>query len=348
MTIQTPPGTQGTSVQAGTGAPERVGTPLRETLGRLQSRFPLVQGLVFIAAFTYGAVTMPGFASFPSIRSMLVLASLIGIAALGQTLVVLLGGFDLSVAGFIVAGALMVTQFTTTFNMPFGAAFVLMIVGASLLGGIVGYICHRFKAQPLIVTLAMGSIAIGIVQGPTGGSGSGSAPQWLSSLTSPISTTFGIPIPPIVAIWVALIALMWFFLYRTVWGRKLFAAGANGRAADLALVRTRRVWILVFAFSAVAAAITGVALAGFAGSVDANLGNPYLFQGLAAVIVGGTAFGGPGDYLRTSGGALLLTVLAVVLLGAGLSSADQNILYGVMILGAMTIYGRERGLRDRV
>ena len=242
----------------------------------------------------------------------------------------------------------MVTQFTTAFQLPFGVALVLMVAGSALLGGLVGYICHRFHAQPIIVTLAMGSIAIGIVQGPTGGSGAGSAPQWLSSLTSPISTTFGLPVPPIVAIWVVLVAVMGLFLYRTTWGRKLFAAGANGRAADLALVRTRRVWILVFAFSAVAAGFTGVALAGFAGSVDANLGNPYLFQGLAAVIVGGTAFGGPGDYLRTSGGALLLTVLTVVLLGVGLSAADQNILYGVMIMGAMTLYGRERGLRDRV
>lgn len=321
---------------------------LKHRLARLQARFPLIQAVVFVAAFSYGAATMPGFASYPSIRSILVLASLVGIAALGQTLVVLLGGFDLSVAGFIVAGALMVTQFTTAFRLPFGVALLLMIAGSALLGGLVGYICHRFNAQPIIVTLAMGSIAIGIVQGPTGGSGAGSAPQWLSSLTSPISTTFGLPVPPIVAIWVALVAAMGLFLYKTTWGRKLFAVGANGRAADLSLVRARRVWIVVFAFSAVAAGFTGVALAGFAGSVDANLGNPYLFQGLAAVIVGGTAFGGPGDYLRTSGGALLLTVLTVVLLGVGLSSADQNILYGVMIMGAMTIYGRERGLRERV
>jgi ribose transport system permease protein len=317
-------------------------------LGRMQTRYPLVQGVIFVVAFGYGALAMPGFASLPSIRSMLVLASLVGIAAIGQTFVVLLGGFDLSVSGFIVAGALMVTQFALRFHVAFGWAFVLMLAGSTVLGGLTGYICHRFRAQPIIVTLAMGSIAVGLVQSQIGGNLGGSAPLWLSDLTSPIGTTFGLPIPPIVVIWVVLMLLLAVVIYRTTWGRRLMATGANPRAAEYSLIRTRKVWIMVFAFSAVAASFAGVLLAGYAGSVDQTIGDPYLFQSLAAVIVGGTAFGGPGDYWRTAGGALLLTVLTVVLLGLGLTGADQNILYGIVILLAMTLYGRERRIRDRV
>ena len=66
------------------------------------------------------------------------------------------------------------------------------------------------------------------------------------------------------------------------------------------------------------------------------------------MIVGGTVFGGPGDYSRTVVGALFLTVVNVVLVGKGATPADQNILYGVAILLAVSLYGRERRLRDRV
>ena len=89
-------------------------------------------------------------------------------------------------------------------------------------------------------------------------------------------------------------------------------------------------------------------VAGFAGSVDSGVGDPYLFQSVVAVIVGGTVFGGPGDYTRTVVGALFLTVVNVVLVGKGAIPADQNIIYGVAILLAVTLYGRERSIRDRI
>ena len=74
-----------------------------------------------------------------------------------------------------------------------------------------------------------------------------------------------------------------------------------------------------------------------------NGGDAYLFQSVVAVIVGGTVFGGPGEYARTSIGALFLTVLVTVLIGHGASPAQQQIVYGVIILAAVAIYGRERG-----
>lgn len=321
---------------------------VRERLSQLQRRFPLIQVGIFLVAFGYGAIAMEGFFSWPSIRSMLVLAALIGIAALGQTLVVILGGFDLSVSGFIVFSALIITQFVSQLSLPFGVGVAVSAAGSLVLGGISGWLCHRFRANPIIVTLAMGTLAVGIIQTQTGGAVTGAAPQWLSGLSAPIATTFGLPIPPIIVIWAVLAVLMWLFLRRTIWGRKLYATGANEVAAQLSLTRVRWVWIGVFAFSALAASFAGILLAGFVGSVDTTLGDPYLFQSLAAVIVGGTAFGGPGDYWRTIGGAILLVVLTTVLTGLGLRGADQNIFYGVIILLAMVLYGRQRTLRDRV
>ena len=142
--------------------------------------------------------------------------------------------------------------------------------------------------------------------------------------------------------------LMALFLHRTPPGRRLMATGANPRAAEYSLIKTRRVWTLAFAFSAVASALVGVLVGGFAGAVDPTVGDPYLFGSVVAVIVGGTVFGGPGDYTRTVLGALFLEVVNVVLIGHGATQADQDIIYGVAILVAVSLYGRERGLRDTI
>jgi ribose transport system permease protein len=314
----------------------------------LQARFPILQVIALIAVFIYGASTLNGLDSSSSIKSILLLAALGGLASCGQTLLILMGGFDMSVSGFIVAGALVVTTLTAKYHVPFAVGLAGAIVVAGLMGAIAGQICHRFKIQPLIVTLGMGSIAVGIVQVQTGGELAASTPPWLSHLASPIATTFGIGIPPLVSMWVVVAILMGVFLHRTGAGRRLMATGANQRAAEFSLINTRKVWTAAFAFSAIASVLVGVLLAGYAGSVDSSLGNPYLFQSVAAVVVGGTVFGGPGDYSRTVIGALFLTVLTTVLVGHGASAADKQILYGAVVLIAVTIYGRDRRIQDRI
>lgn len=321
---------------------------IRERLVGLQRRFPAVQLILLVAVFCYGLATLPGFGNATSIKSILILSALVGIAALGQTVVVLIGGIDLSVAGFIVAGAIIVTQLTSVNKIPFAVALLIAFVGAAILGAGVGYLCHRFTVHPIIVSFAMGAIALGFAQLQTGGKFGGGAPPWLSQMTSPITLTFGVPVPPLVVVWVVVIVLAALFFHKTVPGRRLMATGASPRAAQLLHINTRRVWVMVFAFSAVASVFAGVFLAGFAGNVDSTLGNPYLFQSIAAVIIGGTIFGGPGDYTRTAVGVLLLTVLTTVLVGQGFTGADQQILYGLIILAAMAVYGRERRLRDQV
>jgi ribose transport system permease protein len=318
------------------------------TLGDFQARFPLFQVVALVAVFIYGMISLPGLGSWTSIRSILVLAALAGLASGGQTLLILIGGFDLGVSGFIVAGALTVTALRADYHISFGLALLLAVVGSGLLGGIAGYICHRFAINPLVVTLAMGTLAVGIVAVQNGGLVDGNAPPWLTTLVEPATATFGLPIPPILVIWAAVLVVFAILLHRTKLGRNLYATGANARAADFALINTRRVWIGTFAFSAIASALVGVLIAGFAGTVNSALGDPYLFQSVVSVIVGGTVFGGPGDYTRTCVGALFLTVLTTVLVGHGATPAAEEIIYGLIILAAIAIYGRQRRLRDRL
>jgi ribose transport system permease protein len=320
----------------------------RTRLGTLQARFPIFQVLALVAVFIYGEITLPGLGSWTSIRSILVLAALVGLASGGQTLLILIGGFDLGVSGFIVAGALTVTALRADYHLGFGVSLLLAVIGAGVLGGIAGYICHRFAINPLVVTLAMGTLAVGLVAVQNGGLVNGNAPQWLSTLAEPATRTFGLAIPPTIVIWAGALVLFAILLHRTKLGRSLFATGANSRAADYALISTRRVWTATFAFSAIASALVGVLIGGFAGTVNSALGDPYLFQSVVSVIVGGTVFGGPGDYTRTCVGALFLTVLTTVLVGHGASPAAEEIIYGLIILAAIAVYGRQRRLRDRL
>jgi ribose transport system permease protein len=321
---------------------------LRQKLIRLQLRLPLIQIIALGVVYAYGASAL-GLGNWLSIKQILIVASLFGLAATGQTLLVLIGGFDLSVSGFIVASALIVTSLHSNWHVSSGIAVLFAAVGGAVLGGLSGTICHRFRIQPLVITLAMGTIALGAIQVQTGGAFAGSAPGWLTHLMSPKTKTLGIiGLPPPVVIWIVVGAAMQIFVHRTVSGRRLLATGANPRAAGNSLINTRRVWTLSFAFSGAVAALVGVLVAGYAGSVDGSIGDPYLFGSVVAVIVGGTVFGGPGDYVRTMIGALFLTVVNFVLVGKGANQAIQDIVYGLAILIAVSLYGRERSLRDHV
>lgn len=317
-------------------------------LGRLQSRLPLVQVAILIAVWAFGALTINGFGAWPSVKLVLVLAALLGLASIGQTLLILMGGFDLSVPGFIVAGALTVTVVREAWGLAFLTAFVLAIAVAAVLGGLGGYLCHRFSINPLIVTLAIGTIALGLAQVVSGPAASAGAPPAAVAFASPASKTLGVDVPPVILAWIVVGLLANAFLHRTVWGRHLLATGANLPAAEYTLIPTRRVWVVTFAFSAVCSVLAGLAVAGFGGAINVGSGTPYLFLSVVAVLVGGTIFGGPGDYARTMVGALLVTVVNVVLVAKGAGSAQQQILMGIMIIVAVTAYGRARGVRDQV
>jgi ribose transport system permease protein len=314
----------------------------------LQRRFPLAQLVALVALFIYGAASIDGFSQWANVKSMLVLASLLALAALGQTLVMILGGLDLSIPGFIVMGAIVVTELYWMHSWPAWGA-ILVVIGVGLVfGAISGWICQRFRIQPLIVTLGMGGLMAGAAIAWTKGESTGSAPPFLNHLTSPARSTFGVDIPPIVLIVAIVAAIVAVVLHRTIAGRRLYATGANPRAAALTRVPTRWVTIAVFAASAVIASIVGILLAGFSGA-DQSIGDPYLFQGLTAVIVGGTTImGARGDYTHTVIGALILTVLTTLLVGHDVDSATQQIIFGALILVVVAGYGRERRLRDRI
>ncbi|WP_309708262.1 ABC transporter permease [Pseudolysinimonas sp.] len=328
-------------------------SPPQETLVTRASRRlrggPYLQLVVLVAAWVIAVSVIDGLSSRSSIYSILILASFLGIAAAGQTLVIMIGGIDLSVPSVIGAANLFVALWSGE-GWPIWLAFAAIVAVSGLLGALNGYLSQRFTLPPLIVTLATGAILLGFSLVATGGGNvNGGVPDWLSQFASPIGTVGPIPVPPVIVLWAVLALSMGYFLQFTAAGARLRAAGSSPVAARLGLVRVRRIWVLTFMVSAISSAVLGVILLGFGGSGQPGLGDPYLFTSLAAVLVGGTSLiGGQGSYTRTVIGALIITLLSTLLISFGLPLSVQQILTGVVIFAAVGLYGRESRLRDRV
>jgi len=303
-----------------------------------------VVGAFCVAALLHlaGTVLIPGYSSPFAVRAMLVLASLLAVASIGQTLVVIMGGIDLSIP-FVIGFANVVAAQLYGDGWNFVLVCGLVGVLAILIGGLNGLIARSLDIQPLIVTLGIGMVVQGLVLLWTAGFPSGSAPQAVSSFVSIGGSAGPLPVPWLVPSLVVLAALVVLVLERTPYGRRLYALGSNPGAAPLALIDPVRMWVITYAASAFFAAVAGVLLLGFTGSAYGDVGQPYLFQTIAAVVVGGAALvGGRGSYLGTIAGVLVLTEINTLLIGLGFQPSAVQAALGFIIVLLVSLYGRER------
>ena len=298
--------------------------------------------LVALLLQLIGTLLIPGYSAPFAIRALLVIASLLAVASIGQTLVVILGGIDLSIP-FVIGFANVVAA--QLYGQGWNFALVCILVGilAVAIGALNGLIARGLTIHPLIVTLGIGMIVQGAVLLWTGGFPSGSAPEAVSSFVSIGGSVGPLPVPLLVPCLAVLTALIVLVLARTPYGRRLYAVGSNPEAAPLALIDPLRMWIVTYAASAFFAAVAGVLLLGFTGSAYGDVGQPYLFQTIAAVVVGGAALvGGRGNYLGTIAGVLVLTEINTLLIGLGFRPSTVQAAFGLVILLLVSLYGRER------
>ena len=295
-----------------------------------------------------GTALIPGYSAPFAIRAMLVIASLLAVASIGQTLVVILGGIDLSIP-FVMGFANVVAAQLYGQGLHFGLVCVVVFGLAALIGAFNGALSRGLNLHPLIVTLGVGMIVQGLVLIWTKGFPSGSAPKSVSNFVS-IGGTFGpLPVPALIPALLILTILVVLALERTPYGRRLYALGSNPGAAPYALINPLRIWTVTFAASSVFAAMAGVLLLGFTGSAYGDVGQPYLFQTIAAVVVGGTALvGGRGSFIGTIAGVLVLTEINTLLIGLNFSPASVQAAFGAIILLLVSLYGRERHFRTTV
>jgi ribose transport system permease protein len=323
--------------------------------GSLKFNRSVVLGLgLLIVLCVAGAILVPGFASFANLRSMLLLAAFLGLASLGQTLCALLGGIDMSIP-YVIGSANILLASLFNLKVPLFLACLVVVLAGALVGTINGVLSFRAQGQSLIMTLGVGFSIVGATQIVTSigsvyaGNVLGKVPDWLKNVSSIGGNTFGLPVPPVIFIWIIVSFLVILAMSRTRFGRNFYAVGGSRRAAAMLQISEKVMWITAYVVSGAAAAATGVLLLGFSGGGFVGVGDPYLFTTVAAVVIGGTSLlGGWGGYGSTVVGVLVLTVLTSLLIGLGLNYAMQQAVFGLLIVPMVALYARSPHIRNQI
>jgi ribose transport system permease protein len=312
------------------------------SLGRRLREQPLIPLLILLALLiAMMQVVQPGIVSADWAASIVRFATPLAILAAAQTLVMLTGGIDLSVATVASMTAYLAA---TQFRSQGEPVAVAIGIGAALVVGLVNGIgIAGFRVQPLIMTLATGLVAAGfltVYQTATIATAS-SAPPFVSWIGGGISFGF---LPNSLLIFLPLAALVLFLLSRTGFGRLLYAIGDNPVASRLAGVRVGHVQLAVYVIASLLAAVAGLIISALAGSTTQGIADPYLLPSVAAVVIGGTSiFGGRGGYTGSIVGAVILTILVSLLTVLDAPFAVRQIIYGLIILAVAAAYTRVTG-----
>jgi ribose transport system permease protein len=323
--------------------------------GRFASgRSAFIGSIVLLALVVVSAFTIEGFLSGQNVRAILLFAAFLGIAAIGQTLVALLGGLDLSIP-FVIGAANIALLSLIGLGVPSLVAFGFVLALGAAFGLLNGVLSYRLQGQALILTLGTGFSLAGFVQILTAigsefaGTVFGTVPAWLTNFAAMNGRTFGLAVPPTILLWIVLAVVVIVALRYSAWGRNLYALGGNRRAARLAGISEFKYWTLAYTLSGFFAALTGALLLGWSGGAFIGVGDPYLFTTLAAVVIGGTSLlGGYGGYGFTVIGVLVLQVLSSFLIGVGLHYEWQQFIFGLLIVPMVALYGRSPSIRAQV
>lgn len=275
----------------------------------------------------------------PQLLSMMLLpliarqAAPLGLAVIGQSLVMRARSIDLSSGGVIVAVSYVLTS--GYFPVSDAVAIGLCVLLGLVVGVVNGTLIVKARASAMIVTLAVAMMLMGIVIALSQFRAPGDAPAFLSELVR--KRIVGVPLP--VLIWLALLLPAGWFLRRTVFGRSLDAAGANPHAAALSGLPHLRVVFLTHVASAQFSVVCGFILVGFVGKGSVTLGQDLALNSLAAAILGGVNFGnGKGGMAGPAVAAFMLTFLFNFLTGLGLGEPGRLMLQGAIIAAAALAY----------
>lgn len=287
--------------------------------------------IVFGAALTF---VSSNFLSSYNIGIILRQMSFFGIAALGQTLVLIIGGIDLSVGSTAGLGGIMFAYFMVRMGInPVVSIFLALAIGA-LIGFINGLIITKFKLGPFIVTLAAGGIIYGLILVITKGS-------TISGITGGVLSLgqgmLGIVPVPIV-IFIIIAALLTYVLNSTPFGRELYAIGGNVAAARLVGIKTEKRIRTVYVLSGILAAFGGVLMACRYNSGQPTIGTSWVMNSITAAVIGGTSMsGGVGTMFGTIIGALMMTELSNSIVVLNVSQYWEQVMTGGVVLVAVAI-----------
>ncbi|BCP52407.1 ABC transporter permease [Kaistia sp. 32K] len=305
---------------------------VRTSSPRLAAAVPLFLILLAIAMLGIGAALAPGFASAANLLQLLKIASFLGLVALGQTLVMLVGGIDLSVAWVLTGSAVVFTALCAGQDANTATACLAALAVGIAAGAANGFGIVKLRISPIVMTLAMNNIALGGTLVFTGGTPSGG----VSPLVRGIATGGVGGIPYMVIVWGLVATLAIVAIRYSRWGRRLLAVGENATVAHLNGIANDRVTIGAYVLCGALASATGILFAAFSGSSFLGMGDQFVLPAIAAVVLGGTSmFGGRGGYGGTFAAVIFTTVLSTVLVIGNIPAGVRSIIFGVAILVAL-------------
>ena len=253
--------------------------------------------------------------------------------ACGMTMVIILGGIDLSVGSIIALSGVLAAGCVSRYGFPIGAALLAGVLIGVLFGLFNGFVISKTTIPPFIVTLATMNIARGLAGVYTGGS----PVRVVSKEWQFVGAGYigGIPVPVIIMFVVYVISLL--ILNRTKFGRHVYAVGGNVTAAEFSGIKVTRVKFIVYLYTGIMAGIAGIILASRMCSGQPTAGEGAEMDAIAAVVVGGTSMaGGSGKLGGTLIGALIIGVLNNGLNLMNVNSFWQTVVKGIVILLAVT------------
>ncbi len=314
--------------------------PLTRRLRALTRRPELGILLVILALIVYMSIRFERFLSVDNLMNIARNYSDIGIGAVGMTLVLLIGGIDLSVASVMALGGLVASIAMVWWGLPVPIAILLGIGAGVVIGLVNGFLIQRLRLAPFIATLGMLGVARGIVVGTTGGQGVSGLPAEFTAIGQ--GYIGPVPIPVIVLVVVAIVVAL--FLAYHVWGTYLYSIGGNETAALLTGLPVARVKIFVYVVCSALSALAGVMVVSRVGVSLPGQSLGYELQVIAAAVIGGVSLqGGRGTILGAVLGALLIGLIQNILVFERVAPYWQTAFTGgIILLAAIVDIVRQR------
>ncbi|MGO4567042.1 ABC transporter permease [Rhizobium sp. 2YAF20] len=281
-----------------------------------------------------GGLLAPSTVTIGVWQAMLPFVAILGLAGLGQHLVIQQRGFDLSVAGVISLAAVIATMAPSNSSAGEIVLFLVLALLAGLASGILaGFFVAVLGVAPVVTTIGVNALLLGVTVRLTGGV-PGTAPLNLIAFST--DRVAGVPV--IFLIFLLAVAVMAFMLNASVIGRRFVAVGTNPHAASMLAISVRGYQLLTYGISGIFFAMAGVLLAGYLTTPTVFSGNPYMLTTVAAFVVGGNALSGErSSVIATAIGVVFLTYLDQLLVSLGIPRSVQNIVQAMIVIAGVAL-----------
>jgi fructose transport system permease protein len=335
VTTDTARGTPPTPIDQFVSRPHTLGQRIQHVLHRQPALSPAI--VLVLAGVAFGLLN-PRFYALQNLSLVTQQVAVVGSLAVGQTLVILTAGIDLSIGAVMVLASLVMAKLVSESGVP---GVLALLIGAVIAVGaqtVNGLLVTRIKLPPFIVTLGTLSIFTALTLIYAKGQTISLPPEsfllWTGKAVSigPLHLTTG------VLLMIVLYIVVGFALRYTAWGRHLYAVGDDAEASGLAGIQTRKVLLSAYMVAGVAVAVAAWIVAGRVGGADPNSGTNANLESITAVVIGGTSlFGGRGVVLGSLIGALIVQVFENGLALAGFDPNYQVLAVGILVIAAVSV-----------